>query len=568
MKPEFLHPTQEALLFWRGNHEELLRRTFDSPGGEPAPVPWMVGALVFLGRLEEARACAAQARGDTEQVACGFFLGIGETRRGAFLEARRIFAAAVRAARARPDDAVVAFFAFQGVAFFRFFGGRYHDSLRWGKRALSAAIERNFIYGKILANDMIGHALCLLGHFAPGQRALLSALDLAGTLGNGGIADALRCALSIFRARTGTDLRASGTLLSEDIANLKPENTYSLLNLQLELARVRLMQGQAQACLSILDGISVAALGFSLHRQEILWSLVRAEALRQLGDAERAMEYLLQAESLLHRRYDESLVLEVRRTRREFGLEEGSADPVLLPAPKKGENPLAELVAEAGPGAAEGVWEKVLASGAFSLLRRLLPPLDARKRAIVLGLPQGRMAMFSHGDIHVVPQLPRQLQALFSELLSMKILSHEELVVRIWGVASYHPLRHDAQVYRSIGRLRQHLSPCGAWIQAAGGGYRWDPGVAVFSLEVGTHGGLVCMELEQGAPSLVEPPAAPSRAEAILELLRSRGECAPAEILRELGISKSTLSREMSALLQRNQVSKVGNGKGIRYRPV
>src|SRR5437763_933405 len=122
-----------AQLFYRGNYEEVLKRSTDKPDYKPTPVDItpIVGAMTFLGRLEEAEHFIerhAKKMNRENECASGFFLAIALCRQSQYDRAQTLFIRNLRLSRKSRNQTLV-FYALQGTAFYRFFCGRYANAL-------------------------------------------------------------------------------------------------------------------------------------------------------------------------------------------------------------------------------------------------------------------------------------------------------------------------------------------------------------------------------------------------------------------------------------------------------
>jgi len=72
-----------------------------------------------------------------------------------------------------------AFFVWNALAFYRHFAGQYAPAIRAAEKAYVFAVSARFAYGRVLAQDMIGHSAVLAGRIAYGTRALELAAALA-----------------------------------------------------------------------------------------------------------------------------------------------------------------------------------------------------------------------------------------------------------------------------------------------------------------------------------------------------------------------------------------------------
>jgi hypothetical protein len=167
--------TDLARRFYAGRYGEIVASHDAGDAPAPADLAFVVGALTFVDRVDEARAlfdgwrgragAAADAR---TLVACRFFVGLALARAGYFDRSAPLLVAAGFRARHAPDRWVRAL-VFQGLACQCYFTGRYAGAGATALRALSARTRRSS-YAAMLGTDLRGHALAQLGQLQRGTR--------------------------------------------------------------------------------------------------------------------------------------------------------------------------------------------------------------------------------------------------------------------------------------------------------------------------------------------------------------------------------------------------------------
>src|SRR4051812_37990273 len=116
--PAKLRPGETPLArdFFAGRYAQVASATFDAGAEIPeADVAFVVGALTFLGRLEDAQVLAsglrmrADARDPRTDAASRFFLGVANARAGHFDRAWRLLVNDARVRSRDRDPWIVAF---------------------------------------------------------------------------------------------------------------------------------------------------------------------------------------------------------------------------------------------------------------------------------------------------------------------------------------------------------------------------------------------------------------------------------------------------------------------------
>ncbi|NVB81551.1 MAG: hypothetical protein HOV81_24365, partial [Kofleriaceae bacterium] len=179
-----------ARAFYAGRYAEILEATQDEGADVAADdVAFVVGALTFLDRVDEARAMVdawrsrTGADGDPQtRAACRFFLGLAAARAGYFDRSIQLLVRDAFGDRHHADPWVRAL-VFQGIACQCYFTGRYPGAARNALRALHAAHEAKFLYAAMVATDMRGHSLVQMGQLQRGIAMLEQAKKQAHRLG-------------------------------------------------------------------------------------------------------------------------------------------------------------------------------------------------------------------------------------------------------------------------------------------------------------------------------------------------------------------------------------------------
>ncbi|MBW2548155.1 MAG: hypothetical protein JRE82_13170, partial [Deltaproteobacteria bacterium] len=297
-------------LFYEGSYERILTSTANTRSG--LLDPFVVGALAFTGRLDEAEitgrlVIADDSRPEAEAVAVRFFLCAGACHAGMHEKAMRW--ARQNLAAIRAVDARSRFFAYQGFGLVRYFEGRMDRSRRFARRALSAAIEAGLPYGRLLALDLRGHALTQTGQVSSGLRLLEQAEHLALDLGFVANAKTIEVAEHIYRVRCR--VQATGDSLSRlrELAHSPIVSFFARRNAFLELAWQQAFQGEIQAAEDSLNEAARIALPDSDRRGRARACLARTIVLLLSQGRIASTPYLEEARRLAE--LDASLRAEV-----------------------------------------------------------------------------------------------------------------------------------------------------------------------------------------------------------------------------------------------------------------
>lgn len=586
-------------LFYQGNYQELLSRTIDSKAGtfDDDDLPFVIGSLTFRGRMFEAthlfdvhrqRLCPVglfQAR---------FFLGVGHCRRADYRESLRLFAENLRAG-ARHANPIVRFFAWQGVAFYRLFDGSYVRSVEAAKRALTAALEGNFLYGKALAADILGHSQLLPGHTSAAMQSFNEAKIYAKLLGAGGISQAVETAQLIHSAMYGLNPEHDLANLEAHCSTHSQEDDYSKSRALIELGRLRTLRGDVRGAWTALNETCRMIYASNNRRYSIQINLQYAYLLHLQGEQYQALNLVRNAAKELDPRVDRSLEFAV------LGLEKriaGAIDDVsILKCPKYqeeryatltkeqsrsgkainrrivdrernvfqshrllGDDPLGDLIDLCYTNKEEAAL-KIAETGYFGLFFHLVPQAIGRKM-LYFDLVPGSIIVMNKGNVdYVMNNASSVIRSIGYELIQGEV-SKQDLIERVWGYR-YEPLRHDSLVYRSISRFRQMLGANANWLEATATGYRLAADVTV---EFNRPEKVV----EPRAPRVASEPTVTDgmnyRQIKILERLQTDDYLNVKVCQTLFEVSEITARRDLADLFKSGAVERIGKGRAIRYK--
>lgn len=602
--------TPLARQFFAGRYAQVAEASFDAATSrfDDADVAFAVGALTFLGRVEDAETCFEAWRlrpgphDPRTMAASRFFLGVAHARAGNFDRARERLVVRVREHQ-RESDAWSLAFVFQGLACARYFTGHYRRAARHALRALRAAHAADFAYAKLLATDLRGHALVQIGQPHAGIALLEQAQVHATRLGLGLNAFAIECSIAIYSTKVMPD-EVHLTRLEHLLAH-KAHDSYSRHGLLTEYAPQLALRGRgtearralAQADEEVLRGdarrAKLASLVAHLH---VARYTEGPEACARLLDEARALlvdadvnfrAELLGFEAFVAWTKRDAERLALARTalqdlwkshalaRARAGLEQ-FADGEVRPRafPEDQVTPLLRAVVVHD----ERVLPRLVGFGLLGTLPELFG-LTPGRRILVLAA-ENALVLEDRGDVVLKPNPPRWCLPLL-RLLAEGDVAKETLVARLWGLKSYRPARHDPLIRTAIHRLRSFLEPFGQWVRVTPSGY----GATVAVLFLGgvdeeTDVGDIEMPLLEEAsaaasrkvppkaPDVGPSPAAPTAVdrERICAALAGVEEASIRTLARTLAVSQSTALRALRTLVAEQRVVRTGHARATRYR--
>jgi len=584
-----------ARLFYQGRCEEVLADTVDDPDSKWVldSVPYVIGSLCFLGRVEEAEIRVAGLSPNlsrVDQAACHFYLSVGWTRCSNYSKARSHIIANIKLMRfegEKNSPPLLRFYVRQGLAFFRHFSSRYSLALHSAERALEASIQADNFFARMLATDLFGHARIETGEIARGLQDLELAYRLAQKLGHGDYAKAIHKALIADRSQFGLLNDGNLNVLMEVIQESKVQDDYTDNYTIIALVRQLTLRGRLSEAEGWLLNVSRSIYAKRNRRQRVMMNLCWAEIAFLRQDLDLVSDKLEAALSDIDKDFDNALYLrwqglalksgshkcatvspEQHRlgteqvgsglARRIYARENASVHPL---AP--GDDPLGDLIDTVSrvKGFKVELFQKIVQSGYLGLLRKMIPPADTA-RVIHLNLLPGTLIIMNDGDIFACdtgtsPKINELLKA-----LSHGPRSKEDLVFAIWGY-EYNPLRHDSLLYTLISRLRTLLGSVADWLENYDEGYQLRSDVQVVVREHHREPPTVQSEsrIEEIAVSQLN-----MRQLAIIEHLKSNKKwLVPEDCVDLFQTSKVTATRDLSHLVKEGYLLRVGKGRATRY---
>lgn len=581
--------TPAAHAFFAGRYAEVVADTFDVGAVDPEDVAFVVGALTFLDRMDDARACletAHDAAGTRTVVACHFFLGLAAARAGYFQESRRRLLGDAFALR-HDDDPWVRALVAQGIAAHAFFTGRFRAAATHALRAYQLAYEAKFVWAAMIATDMRGHALVQLGQLQRGISILEHAKQQALRLGLTNNAFAVDTSIATYVTRF--DPRPDALARIDELLRRSSHDSYSRRALLTQSAIQRAMRGQAEKAVSHLEEADRDALRSDTRRGRATSLLARlwvtrwqsgvlaceplVEALRALvepHDVAFCAELLGFAILVARAKGDEAAgarsLDELRallRATHHFAAKAALTqfEPLLTPAAFDEDSVAPNLRAVVQRDTS--VLPRIVALGLCGMIPELLG-LTPSRRIIVIP-SEDLLLLEDHGNV-IVRQRPPRWCPMLLRILASGRSSKADIVAGLWGLRAYHPEMHDPPVRTTIHRLRAFIHPYESWIEVAGDGYRTTVPVylaANASLPDGP------MWVEGEAPMLDFADAVPAQDDNATRLLRRLAEVEAAsvpELARSMKLSPSTVLRTLRELAERDLVERVGFARATRYR--
>jgi hypothetical protein len=605
-------------LFYSAQCSKILELTIDSAGYENDVTVshFVIGSLTFLGRIDDALALWKRDKkklGSCEQALCHFVLGIGLIRVSRYDEGKQFIGMNLRFMRSSSKDQkseaeIIAFYAMQGMAFYRYFQCRYLSALFFAQKAWSNSFSQNFSFGQALAADLKGHALIRVGQVAQGLNILEKAGKIAKKIGNGGLLDNIVSSISYYHATFGLNEGNAVAAQKAMIASLKGEDNFSLVAAKTELARQLTLIGDLDNAEKELNHAARVVLVSGNRRQKITVKHRLAFTYYLKGQQEECLRLLLEAEEELDRNFDLHLLLMIEGLRLKSTKDKNSA------AFKITEKIVSELTVKTGVGIGRNIlWrdtgegeptmpgddplgdlkhltrrgfpapfadiEKLVSAGLLVFLPEIMP-FQLGSRVICVDLIPGQLFIFDRGNVFKSPVRVSGLLKSLIVSLARGGKQKPELVETIWGF-NYHAIRHDPMLYALINRLRRVMDKRNGWLEIDGGVYQFAEDVKVFFYE---HTDLP-LNLRHGFKSKTDNSAFSDTSEetdlearetslqsnlnhrqmAILSTLDQQKYINAAQCAGLYDVSKVTATRDLTELWKIGLIGRIGKGRATRY---
>lgn len=601
--------------FQSGDYQQVVELFYSSKSSKKKRFPHIasvVGALSFLGRMEEAEILASlhdKSCSKTDQMACRFFLAIGWVRRSEYSRAENLLNLNSEYSH---RSSMERFFHHQGKAFYLFYTGRLLESQKEADLSRQAAMESKNTWARCLATDALGHVQVRAGAIQLGLSYLEEAKVLAKKIKNKSSESAIEISLQCYRWEYGWnqgDLADLQTVLVQQ----NPENSYSQASLLLEIGRQFTLRGNFSEAKKSLEKAAEKVYASKNRRQEILLHLRLSELAYRKGDLFQAKHYLWFSQRILHEEVDKYLELPVLGLLRKIALAEGNTEEVHRLEERwkqmhaytstRDLNLKVRLGLELGVASnpEDRIHEKLYTAEKFptfeARLRYLLESGFYSEAARVIGLkPAEKTVALLPANLGIFVQTEGGLDWKTITGLQRKILhllkkgcSKDQLLEEAWGY-TYDPLRHDSMIYAAISGLRKSLGPAGSWVRPTEFGYLFEAELwvpekqpSVFSDTNRSQKVMGSFQGNSSSTALVSPLVGATaksslrssegsqkfsfnhRQLEILDWLKSERFLSVKEVRDRFRVSEITALRDLDGLRKTGIVLRIGKARATRY---
>ncbi len=602
-----LYNSQIATLFLEGRFTEVCEAFENNKSLQKNPVlfsSW-IGSLVFSGQLEKALALAKNTPPLSATVcACRFYLALGLIRNSQYNEGRQRLLENLQYLKDHRQSASSQekFFIYQGMAFYRFFCGRFLQGKKYAELAYSNAVEDGFLFGEMLSKELLAHSLVQTGQVHLGLRYFADTLTIAKKH-KSWLAPTIEIAVLKFKFQFGIVQDQNLIQLENALEKIETRDVYSKGELLLEMIRQYILRGQFSKAEETVSKASDIIYKSQNRRQMALFNMRMSYVLYLQAQYTQSLHILRFAEQNINPTIDLNLWMQIsglkltlsnelkkkQEAQQLLGLLNNKTNhsqscihkKIMARAAHgnhtyaKGQDPIGDLLDEVASGNPKAP-EIVLKSGYYGLLHKCYN-LPFGTQSLIFDLHPGTLILLDKGNVFLKSKGFNSVLRKILVLLKDSPKSKEDLVREIWGY-EYDPLRHDSLVYSSINKIRHLLAPHADWVQLTEDGYVLSKAVKVIiknnlktSPLIKNKSPLDLKSLPQKAKVRLPPKWSKHlkdlnfRQIQILDYLKNHSSISVQELSAKLLISKPTATRDLSKLYDLCIVSRVGQGRATRY---
>jgi len=599
-------------LFHLGNYKQVLAVTLDR-GGKLANntiASYMIGALVYLGRLQEAEVLSKSIKWDeaVDLARVNYFLGVGFTRHFDFAKGRSYFGQNLLSFRKEKENQGIALYAWLGIGFYRFWMGPLLRAEGASSKALAAAIATGRVFERIIALDLLSHLRMNSGQFRAGFATFSQARELASQFGCNWVIHAIDVAVVGYRASSGISGDQAIEELEAVLKKQKLEDSYTRSQLLIELARQKMLRGALTDAKAILDEACQAVYQAQNPRLEAMLNTRLATLLYRRGENHQALNLLRNISHQLGRSQHKLVQLASKGLEQKILTQLGlhaEADAIkkelanlirkttqfqaqriakrdagdYFSQSSPGQDPLGDLIDLVSQKRVRAV-EEIIQRGYLGLLPDALG-ISAQERLIYLNLNGESVTIFNRGDIvHLQSPASDLSQRFLLALNHNDGLSKEELCKLVWD-QKYNPLRHDPLIYAVVSRIRKIHPSLGQWLVGTESGYKLQDGIEVRILSSTltktaspTDFNTSSQHTSEGSNDWPAAPASRTRTipsglnvrqADILELAKQKGDVDAKTVRESCSVSEMTATRDLTWLCELGYLERVGKGRATRY---
>lgn len=296
--------------FLTGNYQQQIDSNSASQN-KPTNIISNIGSYSFLGQTLEAITVLNLSKNllNADQLcSCYFFIAISSLRKSKFKQAVGYIKKIKYELIKNKSNNEIRFYYNQSYSIFFFYIGNHKKALKYSIRAYKLSLSISSIYHRSLASDLLGHCYIKNKSLFLGLKMLETAHHFAKLINNKSFANALEISILVYKSQHGIDYTNLLVNIIDKINKIETEDSYSKLNLNLELAYLHLMQGSFFESKKTLDSIFPSLVSSENKRQMLSWSLTHSLLCLFMNDLNQAESSLHQAQKLILKVKDQHLI--------------------------------------------------------------------------------------------------------------------------------------------------------------------------------------------------------------------------------------------------------------------
>jgi hypothetical protein len=584
-------------LFSRGLYKEVVE-LWEEEGlakGDQLSGTLLVGALCFLGRQWEAEEIPLE---QSIPEGRNFFIGIAQTRESKYEEANKSFAKNLRLHKKKSDN-LTNFFIWQGHGFFQFFTGQTFDLLESSEKAYRAALRAKFVWGQVMALDLVAHGLFLRGRVQESISTFDQVIEKALKMKAPSLASSYQVSRACYLSQVSADPIQSISDLWSVEKNLSAQDKFSRVTIQLEVFRQLIHAGKFDEARELFalespnfykakNRRQIATL---LHRYSFLLSLqgayvealavLRAARMNLIEDVDRLQllrSYGLEKKILHDGKLSESassseLKMNFEKLDSQIASFVGQRIQKRISGStslnfSRGQDALGDILdlAKTNP---ESAIESMVKHKLWGLLPSTMgwSPL---KNRIVLDVSSGHALIYWNCKCFLsarpIKGYPRKV---LEVLRSSGIISKSIIIQQVWGY-KYDSIRHDSLLHSNLHQLRVQMGGDIPFLEANHEGYFLK--VSVFDLkrsrEEFSEEGQFFPQIEASRATYSIPTELKNLNARQIRLLRAWEPGSSIDIrtyCQQFAVSHMTAFRDLSQLAKESHFQRVGKGRATCY---
>ncbi len=551
-------------------------------------ISYKIGGLVFTGQHQEARllhkAYVTELSIEDEIVA-NFHLGLSYTRTSEYEKGRQYFVQNLLLIRSKSVSLVARFFAYQGSSFYRFFFSEHKKSQTHAEKGYGCLLQMQkappLLLG--LSLDIQAHNKIQMGFINQGLKSFEKALAITGANHLHDLFSEIEISYFNYRSEFSLDLNNQIKKLQKRLNESRNQNDYSNSATALQVAKLYLLQGQFKKAHDFLNSHFDVIYKNQNKRKIAILNTLMAQLVFYKGQFLEALSLINVALGQLHSDVDRSLFLPLLGLKirclkflgKDFDGELKTSQKLIqkidrtininiqnrisnaIQDRKMGEDPLGDLFDKVHKRT-PGVLNDILEAGVLLLVFELFE-LNPKRKYIIICEAENTTLMVDDQQVVDTGKSLTRLQIEILNKIYQGPCTKSKLIESIWGY-QYDPLRHDSLIYTAIGRIRKILEPYGAWLYSDDNHYS------------------LAHEVELLAPLTPVKSSRPQRPQKPVETqnlnhrqlqMLAEGYASPLSVSQygEIwNVTRMTALRDLSELLEKGMVTKMGRGKATRYQ--